>query len=321
MHTDLVLTARLMKRFFQSPLSQPPSVNDEIRSLGSFGNSLEQLDTLVFAIGETQNNGTRLAFSVGADLDPPRLGRDAPGTAVLRSSGRYRLSLSPSMTVIGTAVTRAALGVARGGEADAGLEVLDLGAGILEDLLTVDLSLSATDKVTLLASTDGLGVDILGVPAGFGGDPASFDLSNGLSVNTEEAIRSSAVFDSDGVAEPVILDVYLINAGVAQFIGQLGASGGIVDFDDDQIADGLDNCQLVANADQRDTNGDGFGNICDADLDNDGVVNFVDLAIMKSVFFTSAPDADLDGDGTVNFTDLAILKSVFFLPPGPSGIV
>ena len=29
----------------------------------------------------------------------------------------------------------------------------------------------------------------------------------------------------------------------------------------------------MANPDQRDTNGDGFGNACDADLNNDNIVN------------------------------------------------
>src|SRR4029450_6775085 len=46
------------------------------------------------------------------------------------------------------------------------------------------------------------------------------------------------------------------------------------DRDADGIADGEDNCTLVANADQRDTNDDGFGNICDTDIDGDCVTNF-----------------------------------------------
>ena len=93
-----------------------------------------------------------------------------------------------------------------------------------------------------------------------------------------------------------------------------------------------DNCALVANGpnaplpwlnsiinlDQRDTNGDGYGNICDPDLDNNGVVQAADLAIFKPLFFTGDPDADFDGNGVVQAADLAILKRMFFGPPGPS---
>ncbi|MEL7451022.1 MAG: thrombospondin type 3 repeat-containing protein [Pseudomonadota bacterium] len=93
------------------------------------------------------------------------------------------------------------------------------------------------------------------------------------------------------------------------------------DTDSDGVADDVDNCTQVANADQRDTNGDGFGNICDADLDNDGSINFSDLGLLKSVFFSNDADADLDGDGAVNFTDLGLMKQSFFGPPGPSGQV
>lgn len=93
------------------------------------------------------------------------------------------------------------------------------------------------------------------------------------------------------------------------------------DFQCDDLAPANcgDNCSAVANVDQRDTNGDGFGNACDPDLNNDGNVNFVDLGLMKSVFFSADPDADLTGDdGFVNFLDLGIMKSLFFGPPGPS---
>ncbi|MEL7448935.1 MAG: hypothetical protein AAFN78_06980, partial [Pseudomonadota bacterium] len=92
------------------------------------------------------------------------------------------------------------------------------------------------------------------------------------------------------------------------------------DCDGDGVDSSIDNCTLLANADQRDTDGDGFGNLCDADLTNDCSVNFSDLGAMKSVFFTTDEDADLDGDGVVNFSDLGQLKSLFFAPPGPSGL-
>ena len=92
------------------------------------------------------------------------------------------------------------------------------------------------------------------------------------------------------------------------------------DSDGDAVADALDDCTLVANPDQRDADHDGYGNACDADLNNDGVVNFGDLAKMKSVFFKADESADLNGDNVVNFDDLTILKRAFFKKPGPSGL-
>jgi hypothetical protein len=92
------------------------------------------------------------------------------------------------------------------------------------------------------------------------------------------------------------------------------------DSDGDGVGDDVDNCIAVANPDQRDSNGDGFGNRCDADLNGDCVVNPIDLGIFRSVFFTSDPDADLNGDGVVNPIDLGIFRSLFFLPPGPSAL-
>ena len=92
-----------------------------------------------------------------------------------------------------------------------------------------------------------------------------------------------------------------------------------VDPDGDGIPYWRDNCTAVANPDQRDTDGDGYGNLCDADFSNDGVVNFADLAIFRARFGTTDPDADLNGDGAVNFADLAIFRSRFGQPPGPSG--
>lgn len=91
------------------------------------------------------------------------------------------------------------------------------------------------------------------------------------------------------------------------------------DTDGDGLIDPFDNCTLVANTSQVDTNFDGFGNHCDADLSNEGAIDFIDLGIMKSVFFSSDPDADLNADGSVDFIDLAMLKQVFFGAPGPAG--
>lgn len=94
-----------------------------------------------------------------------------------------------------------------------------------------------------------------------------------------------------------------------------------IDIDGDGLDDNSDNCILLPNPVQRDTDGDGFGNYCDPDLNNDLVINAADLAIFKTKFFSSDAEADLNGDGVVNAADLAILKTMFFKPPGPSGLV
>jgi hypothetical protein len=100
----------------------------------------------------------------------------------------------------------------------------------------------------------------------------------------------------------------------------LSAAAPRVDTDSDTILNPLDNCILESNTDQRDSNADGYGSICDADLDNSGgVVNFADLAAFKTAFGTTDPDADFDGNGgVVNFGDLAIFRQLFGQPPGPS---
>ncbi len=87
--------------------------------------------------------------------------------------------------------------------------------------------------------------------------------------------------------------------------------------DADSTIHACDNCALVSNAGQLDTDGDGFGNQCDADLDNTAFVNFGDLALFKTAFNSADPHADFDGSGFVNFGDLAIFKSLFNKAPGP----
>ncbi|MFK8014135.1 MAG: hypothetical protein AB8G17_01675 [Gammaproteobacteria bacterium] len=90
------------------------------------------------------------------------------------------------------------------------------------------------------------------------------------------------------------------------------------DTDGDGVNDARDNCLLAANADQRDSNDDGYGNACDMDLNNDGVVNVTDLGLFRSAFFTADVDADANGDGVVNAIDLGVLRAQFFAAPGPT---
>ncbi|MFK8032260.1 MAG: Ig-like domain-containing protein [Gammaproteobacteria bacterium] len=101
------------------------------------------------------------------------------------------------------------------------------------------------------------------------------------------------------------------------YLLQLEGGDVSIDSDGDGVSDSLDNCQLVANSDQRDTNNDGFGNLCDPDLNNDNIVNFLDVALFADVFLGSNADADFNGDGATNFLDYVIVSNYFLLPPGP----
>ena len=93
-----------------------------------------------------------------------------------------------------------------------------------------------------------------------------------------------------------------------------------LDSDDDGVIDDQDNCVQIYNPDQRDSNNDGFGNVCDADLNNDGFVSFADLGLFKSAFGTNDENADFDGNGKVSFSDLEIFKSMYGQQPGPSAL-
>lgn len=92
----------------------------------------------------------------------------------------------------------------------------------------------------------------------------------------------------------------------------------IHDADLDGVTDEADNCVKTANADQRDSDLDGHGNACDADLNGDGQVNFLDLVLFRRRFGTADPHADFDGSGLVNFADLTRFKAMFMKAPGPS---
>ncbi len=93
-----------------------------------------------------------------------------------------------------------------------------------------------------------------------------------------------------------------------------------LDSDSDGVIDRKDNCTLVPNPSQRDTNGDGYGNICDADLNGDLQTNLTDFSMFRIAFSTAGPDADFNGDGTVNLTDFSLFRIMFGSPPGPSGL-
>lgn len=97
------------------------------------------------------------------------------------------------------------------------------------------------------------------------------------------------------------------------------AAGAQTDTDGDGVSDPIDNCTLVANADQRDSNGDFYGNFCDADLNNSGGnVDGADYGYFRAFYGSGNADADFNGDGIVNGTDYGFFRVLYGKPPGPS---
>lgn len=99
------------------------------------------------------------------------------------------------------------------------------------------------------------------------------------------------------------------------------------DGDGDEVCDTADNCLGTSNASQTDSDQDGYGNACDPDVNNDGVVGGPDFAFFRAAFGSRCGDpeydpvADFNDDCVVGGPDFSVFAAHFGGGPGPSAHV
>jgi hypothetical protein len=125
----------------------------------------------------------------------------------------------------------------------------------------------------------------------------------------------------------------LLSFGVAM----TASAGSVVDTDGDAVPDLFDNCRDGSNGnpsangpfaavgacntpEQLDTDGDGFGNPCDGDLNQSGLVDGSDTSIMFGLLFQAGNAGDLDCTGLTDGSDVSALFTLLFKNPGPGAL-
>ena len=93
----------------------------------------------------------------------------------------------------------------------------------------------------------------------------------------------------------------LFGFGLVQAAATLSELPG--DSDNDGIANVTDNCPIVANADQLDNDGDGAGDVCDSDIDGDGMSNVYETAHSLNPLSSADALGDQDADGFSNLAE------------------
>jgi hypothetical protein len=106
-------------------------------------------------------------------------------------------------------------------------------------------------------------------------------------------------------------------------------AGSATDTDGDGVPDTYDNCVSTDNGPleataacdaQEDTNLDGYGNPCDADVNNDGGTGLDDVGLYIAGLGGANLDYDANCDGGIGLDDVGVAIAELGNNPGPSGL-
>ena len=140
---------------------------------------------------------------------------------------------------------------------------------------------------------------------GTGNNADTDDDNDGVSDLDEATLGTDPLLaDTDGDADNDGADNCPLVKNAEQVDTDEDGTGNVCDTDDDAdtVLDGVDNCPVDSNKDQLDTDGDLAGNACDADDDADTILDGVDNCPL--IANTNQLDTDTDGVGDVCDTDI-----------------
>jgi hypothetical protein len=119
----------------------------------------------------------------------------------------------------------------------------------------------------------------------------------------------------------------LLSFGVAM----TASAGSVVDSDGDAVPDLFDNCRNTPNGPfgatgacgtpvQLDSDGDGYGNPCDGDIDQSGLTDGNDFLALFGLLFGSNNAGDFDCTGLTDGNDFLTMFGLLYTVPGPGAL-
>ncbi len=205
------------------------------------------------------------------------------------------------------------LGFAKGAVAAADVAVLD-------DITFSKSSFIVGDTVRVYATIRNVGdMDVTGTVSFYIG---SAQIGGGHEISMPKNGQKEEVFTDFTVPEgafnirAVISNTNPVDANTANDDVLTGLIEPIADTDRDGIPDSMDNCPNDKNEDQRNLDQDAQGNVCDSDMDGDGLSNTV-----EQERGTDPLNADTDGDGLSDKDDPRPLGEPLVVPAPETSVI